>query len=440
VAREDFRNKSYWLSSKAYAPGPTLAGDVRVDVAIVGGGFTGLSTALHLKKRSPALNVAIVESQVVGFGASGRNGGFNMTLFGLTMGITALRFGKAKARESHHYMEKAVDLLRDIVSEYSIDCEYEHPGFLRVATSEAYKKRIIHDVELAHSLGLTGIDWIDQAHVREEVDSPTYLGAWREHRCGIMNPAKLAWGEKEVVENLGVWVYENSPVNHIEKRGTQVVLKTGRGRMLADKVVLATNAWSHLVPQIRWKQMPIWTYIVLTEPLSDRQMESIGWKRRQGIEDARNLVHYYRLTSDNRLLMGGRAVGLAYGNGMDKDLDDTVFEDLEQDVRKIFPQLENVGFTHRWGGPVSLTVDMAPAMGYVGDKRLIYSLGCMGHGVSLTHLNGVTAADLVLERKSELTDIFFVNRRTIPWPPEPIRNLASKAVLAGMNIQDSFND
>jgi glycine/D-amino acid oxidase-like deaminating enzyme len=440
MTRDDFRSKSYWLSSRRYEPGSSLAGDVKVDVAIVGGGFTGLSTALHLKKKAPELKVAILESQVVGFGASGRNGGFNMTLFGLTMGITALRFGRTKARESHHYMEKAVDLLRDIISQYAIDCDYEHSGFLRVATTEAYKKRIMHDVELAHGLGLTGIDWIDQTQLREEVNSPTYLGAWREPRCGIMNPAKLAWGEKQVVENLGVCIYENSPVNHIEKQGTQVLLKTERGTMLADKVVLATNAWSHLVPQIRWKQMPIWTYIVLTEPLTDRQMESIGWQNRQGIEDARNLVHYYRLTIDNRLLMGGRAVGVAYGTGMDKDRDDSIFDDLEQDVRKIFPQLENVGFTHRWGGPVSITMDMAPAMGYVGDKRITYSLGCMGHGVSLTHLNGVTAADLVLERKSDLTDLFFVNRRTIPWPPEPIRTLASKAVLAGMHIHDSFND
>jgi glycine/D-amino acid oxidase-like deaminating enzyme len=440
VAREDFRNQSYWLSSGAYAPGPCLAGKVKVDVAVVGGGFTGLSTAMHLKKRSPALKVAMVESQVIGFGASGRNGGFNMTLFGLTMGITALRFGKAKARESHRYMEKAVDLLRDIISEYAIDCEYEHSGFLRVATTEAYQKRIMSDVELAHSLGLTGIDWMDRQQVREEVNSPTYLGAWYEPRCGIMNPAKLAWGEKEVIENLGVRVYEHSPVRHIETRGTQVLLKTDRGSILADKVVLATNAWSHLVPQIRWKQMPVWTYIVLTEPLSHRQMAAIGWKNRMGIEDARNLVHYYRLTMDNRLLMGGRGIGLAYGKGMDKDLDDAVFDGLEKDVGKIFPQLGKVGFTHRWGGPVSITMDMAPAMGYVGDKRIIYSLGCMGHGVSLTHLNGVTAADLVLERKSELTDVFFVNRRTIPWPPEPIRTLASKAVLAGMKIQDSFND
>ncbi|MEW5736461.1 MAG: FAD-binding oxidoreductase [Thermodesulfobacteriota bacterium] len=411
-----------------------------MDVAIVGGGFTGLSTALHLKKAEPSLNVAILESQVVGFGASGRNGGFNMTLFGVTMGKTIVRFGRAKTREAHHYMERAVDLLKGMVEEYAIDCDYEHPGFLRVATSEAYKKRIMHEVELAHSLGLTGIEWIDRDAVQEQVKSPYYLGAWSEPRCGIVNPAKLAWGEKDVVENLGVKVYENSAVNHIERRGSQVILKTDGGRMLADKVVLATNAWSHLVSQIRWKQVPLWTYIVLTEPLSDQQMASIGWQNRQGLEDARNLIHYYRLTIDNRILMGGRDFNLSYGPSMDHDLNDEVFDGLEGDLRKTFPQLKNVGFTHRWGGPVSITPDMAPAMGYVGDPRMVYSLGCIGHGVSLTHLNGVTAADLVLEKKTDLTDVFFVNRRTIPWPPQPMSTIAAKAVLAGLKIQDRFTD
>jgi glycine/D-amino acid oxidase-like deaminating enzyme len=137
---QPFSEKSYWLSTRDYAPGQPLSADIDVDVAIVGGGFTGLSTAYHLKKKEPGLRIAILESEVIGFGASGRNGGFNMTLFGLTLGITALRFGKRKAREAHLYMEKAVDLLRDLVAELDLDCDYEHPGFLRVATSEKYRR------------------------------------------------------------------------------------------------------------------------------------------------------------------------------------------------------------------------------------------------------------------------------------------------------------
>ena len=169
-------------------------------------------------------------------------------------------------------------------------------------------------------------------------------------------------------------------------------------------------------------------------------MNEIGWQNRQGIEDARNLVHYYRLTADNRLLMGGRDVSLSYGDDMDQDRNEDTFKSLKDDVRDIFPALRDIGFTHEWGGPVSVPLDMSPALGYAGDKKIVYSLGCVGHGVSMTHLNGCTIADLVLERQTDLTDVFFVNRRTIPWPPEPFRNLVAKSILGYMHIEDYFYD
>ncbi|MEW5733358.1 MAG: FAD-binding oxidoreductase [Thermodesulfobacteriota bacterium] len=435
-----FEEKSYWMTTRDYSPSPRLTGDRKVDVAIVGGGFTGLSTAYHIKKDAPGTSVALLEAEIIGFGASGRNGGFNMTLFGLTMGITKLRFGRSGAREAHLYMEKAVDLTRDLITSLKINCDYEHPGFFRVATSPAYKKRILHEMELAHSLGLTGIEWIEKEQIQQEVASPMYLGAWWEPRCGIVNPAKLSWGWKDIIAGQGVEVYEKTPVVSMTRANGDVLLKTPAGTVRAKKVVLATNAWSHFIPAIRRKQVPLWTYIVLTEPLSGDLMHQIGWKNRQGIEDARNLVHYYRLTVDNRILMGGRDAGLAWGDDMDKDQSPAVFDGLEQDVRQIFPQLQKVKFTHRWGGPVSITLDLTPAMGYVGDENVVYSLGCMGHGVSLTHLNGRTLADMVQGKKTDLTDVFFVNRTTVPWPPEPVRTVASKAILAAMKLQDRFTD
>ena len=436
----DFKEKSFWLSSTDYLPGDSLQNDLKVDVAIVGGGFTGLSTAYHLKRAEPDLNVALLESDVIGFGASGRNGGFNMTLFGLTLSITAFRFGKSRAKEAHLYMERAVDLLRDLVDELNIDCDYEHTGFLRVATSEKYKKRLLHEIELAHKLGLSEIDWLDKSQTREQVASPQYLGAWWEPRCGILNPAKLSWGWREIIEKQGVQIFENTPVMEIQRENRSIRLITPKGVITADKVVLATNAYSHMISQMKRKQIPVWTHIVLTEPLTDTHFEQIGWQNRQGIEDARNLVHYYRLTSDNRLLMGGRDVSTSYGADMEKDLNEKTFAGLENDVRDIFPPLKDIKFTHQWGGPVSVTLDMAPAMGYLGDERMIYSVGCMGHGVSLTHLNGRTLADLALERKSDLTDTFFVNRKIIPVPPEPIRNLVSRAVLGYMHMEDKLFD
>ena len=440
MENKSFDVKSYWMTTRDYSPGPSLTGQIDVDVAVVGGGFTGLSTSYHLQKDEPNLKVALLEGQIIGYGASGRNGGFNMTLFGLTLGITALRFGKAKAKEAHLYMERAVDLLQSLVGELNLDCDYEHPGFLRVATSEKYKKRIMHEIELAHKLGLTGIEWLDKDQTRAQLNSPMYIGAWWEPRCGILNPAKLSWSWKDVLDPMGVMIYENTPVGEIKRDHGKIVLTTPQGQVRADKVVLATNAWSHFFPQIKRKQVPAWTHIVITEPLKEEHFREINWQNRQGIEDARNLVHYYRLTADNRLAMGGRDVSLAYGQDMDKDLNPVTFEGLQQDVRELFPVLRDITFTHEWGGPVSVPLDMAPAIGYVGGKQMVYSLGCVGHGVSLTHLNGRTLADMILEKKTDLTNVFFVNRTTIPWPPEPLRNLAIKAILGYMHMEDRIMD
>lgn len=438
--RESFREKSYWLSSSEYSPNLPLEGDLSVDVAIVGGGFTGLSAAYHLKTAEPGLNVALLESQVVGFGASGRNGGFSVTLFGLTMSVTALRFGKAKAKEAHLYMEQAVDTTRDLIAELGIDCDYEHPGILRVATSPNYEKRIRQDIEFAVALGIEGIEWLAKDQVQAQVSSPLYLGAWWEPRCGILNPAKLSWGWKDVLESLGVQIFDYSPVIEIVRNSRSNHLKTPNGNVYADKVILATNAYSHLIPQIKWKQIPVWTHIVLTDPLTEEQLAQIGWQNRQGIEDARKLIHYYRLTADNRLLMGGRDVTLSYGANMDKDLNNDIFAGLEKDVVDTFPSLRDVTFTHRWGGPTSATLDMAPAIGYVGDKRMVYSLGYVGHGVSMAHLNGRLISDLILEQQTPITDVFFVNRRTIPLPPDPFRRLIAGAICGYMRLEDRLND
>jgi glycine/D-amino acid oxidase-like deaminating enzyme len=436
-----FNPKSYWMTTRDYTPGPCLAKDIDVDVAIVGGGFTGLSTAFHLKKEQPDLRIAIFESEVIGFGASGRNGGFNMTLFGLTLSITALRFGKAKAKEAHLYMERAVDLLKKLVDELNLDCDYEHPGFLRVATSEKYKKRIQHEIELAHKLGIDGIQWLDQDQTREQVNSPMYLGAWWEPRCGILNPAKLSWSWADLLRRMGIELYEKTPVTEIKRKPKKIELMTPQGTVRAEKAVLATNAWSHFFPKLKRKQLPVWTHIVISEPLSDEQYQSIGWQNRQGIEDARNLVHYYRLTTDNRIVMGGRDVSLSKGfYDMDQDDNEQTFEGLRQDVYELFPTLKGAGFTDAWGGPVSVPLDMAPAIGYMGDERVVYSLGCVGHGVSLTHLNGQTIRDLILERKTDLSDVFFVNRTTIPWPPEPFRTLGVKAIVGYMHVEDRMYD
>jgi glycine/D-amino acid oxidase-like deaminating enzyme len=438
IKLKDYSDISFWLATYGpYEPNPPLQGDVVVDVAIIGGGFTGLSTAYNLCKENPGLKVAVLEAEVVGYGASGRNGGFSMTLFGLEPALTKAFFGQQRTVEAHHYMERAVDYVDALIREHDLQSEYWFPGFLRAATTPGYVKRIQHDLEILTSMGVTGIEWLEGDQICAEVDSPLFLGGWWEPRCGLLNPARHVRELKRLAQEYGALIYETSPVTEIQ-RDAKFSLHTPSGMVRADKIAFAANAYSHLFLELRRKQVPAFTHMVVTEPLTPEHLTPIGWKNRQGIEDARNLVHYFRLTMDNRLAMGGSDVSIAYGRSMDRDLNPRTFADLERDVIRLFPSLEGVRFTHHWGGPVSVPVDMAPAIGYIGDQRAVYSLGCVGHGVSMTHLNGRTLADLLLERQSELTSVWFVNRRMIPWPPEPLRLIASHAIRGYMRIEDAF--
>ena len=435
---KDYSEKSFWLATYGdYAANPPLQGDAKVDIAVIGAGFTGLSTAFNLKIAEPGLDVAVLEAEVVGYGASGRNGGFSMTLFGLEPAVTKAIFGHQRTIEAHRYMERSVEYVDQLIRQYDLQSDYWYPGFLRAATTPGYIRRIQHDLEILTSLGVSGISWIDAHQIKSEVDSPRFLGGWWEPRSGLLNPAKQVRELKRLAMQFGVQIYEETPALEIQRRADFKII-TPQGTLTSKKLIFATNAYSHLIPQLKSKQVPAFTHMVITAPLTQAQLELIGWANRQGIEDARNLVHYFRLTIDNRIAMGGSDVSLAFGRDMERDLNAHTFTRLERDIVWLFPHLKGIEITHRWGGPVSVPLDMAPAIGFLGDERAIFSLGCVGHGVSMTHLNGCTLADLALERQTDLTDVWFVNRKMIPWPPEPFRMGASQLIRGYLRLEDSL--
>ncbi len=434
--RSDYSDKGLWHATYGpYEPSPPLAGELEADVAIIGGGFTAMATAYYLLRAEPGMRVVVLEGEVVGYGASGRNGSFAMTVVGLGLDLLVKLKGRERALQAHRYMERAVDTVGELVAEEQLDCDYIRPGFLRMATSPAYVRMIQREIELARSLGIEGIEWLDREQAREQVRSDLYLGAWWEPRMALVNPLKLVREMKRVVEGLGARICEHSPVSGVE-RGSEFRLTTPGGTVRAQKLVFATNAYSHLLGELGRRQIPAWTYMVATEPLGEERLAEIGWRNRQGVEDARNLIHYYRITPDGRLAMGGGPVGFSYGADMERDANVAAWSHLERHITDVFPALRGVRIEHRWGGPFSVTTDLMPALGYAGDRRAVYSLGCVGHGVSTTHLNGQTIRDLILERDTELTETLFVNRRLIPWPGEPLRLALSTAIRGYLRLED----
>jgi glycine/D-amino acid oxidase-like deaminating enzyme len=316
-----------------------------------------------------------------------------------------------------------------------IDCDRIRPGFLRMATTKGYIKRLRHQVERMNALGFEDIFWIGQDEARQRVNSVHYLGGMWEPRLVLVNPAKLVRAERNLAQCLGVEIFENTPALEITS-GAKFRIKTPQGVLTCQKMAFATNAYTHLFPALKRKQIPAFTYMIATEPLTPRQLEPIGWQGREGIEDARNLIHYYRITPDDRLVIGGGPVGLTYGNNLEADSSQSAWQHLEEHVHWLFPSVNSVRITHRWGGPFSVTADLTPAIGFVGDKRAVYSLGCIGHGVSASHLNAQVLRDLLLERQSELLECPFLNRRIIPWPPEPLRMGIALALRGYLQLED----
>ena len=419
---------------------PTLVRTESCDLCIVGGGYTGLWTAIIAKERDPSRDVILIDAHEVGSAASGRNGGFMDS--SLTHGVANAQ--QRFPNEVNVLEELGLQNLNEIESairRYNIDCDYERTGAIDVATSShpaSYLAELRDDYQQLRSLGQS-VEWLDQETLRSQVHSPTYSGGlWRKDRAALVDPARLAWGLKTASESLGVRIYEDSKATSIEKDGVGVLVDTPLGRVRAGKVALGTNAFKPLLKRLGHYIAPVYDYCLVTEPLTPAQLASIGWENRQGISDIPNQFHYYRLTADNRILWGGYDAMYYFRGKMNTELESRPesWALLSQHFFQTFPQLEGVRFSHAWGGAIDTCTRFSVFWGRAMGGRVAYALGYTGLGTASTRFGAEVMLDLLDGRRSKATSTKFVQDKPLPFPPEPFRFVGIQTTRWSLDRED----
>ncbi|MFD7905451.1 NAD(P)/FAD-dependent oxidoreductase [Kitasatospora sp. NPDC059747] len=422
-ALSDARPTPFWLEDPGRpAAQPALVGDTVCDLLVVGGGYSGLWTALIAKERDPSLDVVLVEGQEVGWAASGRNGGFCAA--SLTHGFgNGLQRWPAELAQLERLGAANLDGIEDTLKRYGIDAEWERTGEIDIAT-QPHQVEELHEIAeavRAHGLDLTVLD---ADALRAEVDSPTFLGGlWDREGVAMVHPAKLAWGLKEACLGQGVRIFEHTRATDLREYGSGTAVRTPYGRVFARRVALGTNAFPSLVRRVRPYVVPVYDYALMTEPLSAEQLAAIGWSGRQGLSDSANKFHYFRLTADNRILWGGYDAVYHYGGHVRHEYDQRpeTFRTLAHNFFRCFPQLEGLRFTNAWGGAIDTCSRFSAFFDTAYGGRVAYAAGYTGLGVGATRFGAEVMLDLLAGERTERTSLEMVRRKPLPFPPEPVR-------------------
>jgi glycine/D-amino acid oxidase-like deaminating enzyme len=432
-----WKHSIYWWDTEPVVPGAPLDEPLECDVCIVGGGYTGLWAAHFIKQAEPSLDVHVLEQSWAGAGASGHNDGYAMTVLDMSHHHLVEKWGAERAGAAHEAVAQSVVEMAEFCSEHGVDAELELNGFVAFATNPGQLSRLESDYEAARRMGAeSDFELLDAEGARALVGSPLVQGALREGRNAILNPHKLARGLARVVSEQGVVIHESTPALEIQG-GTRARVETPGGKVTAGQVVVATNAYQHRFEQFRDKVIPLWSYAMVTEPLTDEQLARVHWPGREGFEDKRNYITIGRLTADNRVLWAGRLAPYYWGNDMDlRHMKNTrVHEELHDAFERFFPEWKDVRFTHAYGGAVAITATFVPCFGKLANG-IVYGYGYNGHGVAPSHTGGKILRDLVLGRDSEYTSLFFVNGRERAFPPEPLRLVGARLTERLLERQD----
>jgi glycine/D-amino acid oxidase-like deaminating enzyme len=425
----DYGRYSFWLETAGddLKPRAALQRSTEVDVAILGAGYSGLWTAYYLLRGNPGLRIAVVEKEIAGFGASGRNGGWCSPKFPVTPATLEERYGREATRALLRAMYDTVDEVGRVCQEERIDADFHKGGALSLARG-THQVPAIHATRAAYErLGLedcNAILSVDEA--RDRVQVTDVQAALFTPQSASVHPGRLVRGLARVIERRGGTIYEQTEVTSFEGGSAPRLLTPGGELRATQGIVLAGEAYLSRLPQLHRALMPVYSLIVLTAPLSDVQWSGIGWQNRESIASNKYTVDYLTRTADGRILFGSRGAPYVFGSKIthEQDRHEPTHERARRAVIEWFPSLEGIGFTHAWGGPLGMPRDWMPAVAFDPVSRIGTARGYTGQGVATTHLAGRILANLILRKRTALEALPLVQRRSRDWEPEPLRWLA----------------
>ena len=429
----------YWLDADPLEPEPhaTLIGETTTDLCIVGAGYTGLWTALLAKEKNPERNVVIIEQLETGAGASGRNGGF--CSYSLTHGFMN---GYSRFKDEMAIIERLgrenLEAIEATIKKYGIDCQFELTGEISVANEEWQMEDLIEIANLRNSFG-DSVQILSKEEMQARVHSPISVGGlWDPDGTALIDPARLVWGLEQACIKSGVVIYENTSALWLERASKGIIVHTPYGTVYAQKVALATNIYRSLIRRAKKYVVPVYDFQLVTEPLTPEQMASIGWKNREGLSEAGNQFHYYRLTKDNEILWGGYDAIYNFRGKVRHEYETSAetYAHLAQAFLETFPQLKGIKFTHGWGGAIDTCSRFTQFWGKAYRGKVSYVMGYTGLGVGASRFGAQVMLDLLDGEDNERTRLSMVKKKPLPFPPEPFKFIFIRLTQWSLNKSD----
>ncbi|MEM5341183.1 NAD(P)/FAD-dependent oxidoreductase [Paraburkholderia azotifigens] len=413
----------------------TLDGDEQADVVIVGAGYTGLWTAYYLLKAQPSLNVVLLEREAVGFGASGRNGGWASAIFPISLERVAQMYSHSAALHLQAAMNETVNEIGRVLDLEGIDADYAKQGFVSLARSQPQFERIQALVDASVRFGLPD-QWraLNATEATARIGAARVLGGLYTEHCALIHPGKLVRGLAAVVEAMGARIFEKTAALHIASGR----VTTERGGVKAQTVVRATEAFSCQLPENSRSVIPLYSLVLATEPLPQELRQRLRLDHRLAFNDMRHLRVYGQVTAEGRLVFGGRGAPYRFGSRItpEDDLVDKVHASIHAAMLEFFPDLADARITHRWGGALGVSRDWCPTVSMDKAARIAWAGNYVGDGVATSNLAGRILRNLILDRDDEINQLPVVNHRSPAWEPEPFRWIGVNGGLTAAGLSD----